>query len=234
MEGNAIIWQTLKSAAENILDGDVDLANAILEASSVSTPHGSLYRCYDELGALYSVSGSLQGCPQRPLYTNTVCFSVDPQVLLLQPQGDDGGQDFPVLPVGRQGAGGGGGEERRRHRHEHSGFEYEAVFFLHTLLLLRSQVKVAPGEIDGRIESTSGTSVRVFKEQVAAYFQQESQRESKEEEDPFAREQRGRMARITKERLRVVYLGQELEDKRTLGHYNVSEEMVVHIYLRPE
>jgi len=55
VEGNPGSWQVLKGVSENILGGDLELANAILEASQITTPHGSLFRCYDELGAEYSV-----------------------------------------------------------------------------------------------------------------------------------------------------------------------------------
>jgi len=55
VEGNSIMWQTLHSAADAILMKDLDLANAILEASNIVTPQASLDLCYDERGYGYNV-----------------------------------------------------------------------------------------------------------------------------------------------------------------------------------
>ncbi len=73
-EGNRVMWQAIRSAAEALLNEDVALANAILEvsysfwlvvydvltaliaqASAISTPNGTLELCYDERGSKYKV-----------------------------------------------------------------------------------------------------------------------------------------------------------------------------------
>jgi len=54
-EGNAHMWQAIRSAAEGLLTQDLPLANAILEASNISTPNGSLEVCYDERGFQYKI-----------------------------------------------------------------------------------------------------------------------------------------------------------------------------------
>lgn len=62
-EGNAQMWQAIRSAADALLENDVSLANAILVASSITTPNGSLEVCYDERGYQYKVP---QYCVSNP------------------------------------------------------------------------------------------------------------------------------------------------------------------------
>lgn len=54
-EGNAVMWQNIRSAAEALIAQDLGLASAILEASNIVTTTGSLEVCYDERGAQYKV-----------------------------------------------------------------------------------------------------------------------------------------------------------------------------------
>jgi hypothetical protein len=49
------MWQALKTCVEACHQGDLQLANAILEASNLSTPSGSLEVCYDERGYEYTI-----------------------------------------------------------------------------------------------------------------------------------------------------------------------------------
>lgn len=63
-EGNTIMWQSIRSAAEAMLNNDLTLANAILEASNLTTPNGSLEVVYDERGYQYKVP---QYCYANPL-----------------------------------------------------------------------------------------------------------------------------------------------------------------------
>jgi hypothetical protein len=49
------MWIALRSAAEAFLADDGGLAHAILSASNLSLPNGSLELCYDELGHEYKV-----------------------------------------------------------------------------------------------------------------------------------------------------------------------------------
>lgn len=53
--GAAEIWTTLRAAAEAVLNDDIELANAILEANVVQMDGGSLSLCYDERGNQYAV-----------------------------------------------------------------------------------------------------------------------------------------------------------------------------------
>lgn len=46
---------TLRSVSEALIDQDLALANAILEASSLLTPQGNLEVVYDERGRVYKV-----------------------------------------------------------------------------------------------------------------------------------------------------------------------------------
>lgn len=55
VDGNALMWQAIRSAAEALIANDVGLASAILEASNIITPNGSLELCYDERGHQYKV-----------------------------------------------------------------------------------------------------------------------------------------------------------------------------------
>lgn len=62
--GSPLMWQALRSSSEAMLAGDAALANAILEASGVSTPYGNLDLCYDERGYLYKVPPYCVGNPE--------------------------------------------------------------------------------------------------------------------------------------------------------------------------
>lgn len=53
--GNVIMWQAIRTASDAMLQNDSALANAIIEASGISTPSGSLDTCYDETGYLYKI-----------------------------------------------------------------------------------------------------------------------------------------------------------------------------------
>lgn len=58
------MWQSIRSAAEALLDGDTALANAILEATNIISPSGTLEVVYDERGHQYKVP---QYCYSVPL-----------------------------------------------------------------------------------------------------------------------------------------------------------------------
>ena len=49
------VWYALRSAAEGVASSNLDHANAVLQASSVTTPNGDMSVCYDELGNRYEV-----------------------------------------------------------------------------------------------------------------------------------------------------------------------------------
>jgi hypothetical protein len=49
------MWAAIRSAAEALLADDLALASAILEASNISTPNGTLELAYDELGHQYKI-----------------------------------------------------------------------------------------------------------------------------------------------------------------------------------
>jgi len=53
--GQPMIWNALKAAAEAVLAGDFDHANAVLTATNIMTPRGTLELAYDELGTEYKV-----------------------------------------------------------------------------------------------------------------------------------------------------------------------------------
>lgn len=55
VEGNVHMWQNIRSAAEALASDDVMLANAILEASHIVSPTGSMETLYDERGAQYKL-----------------------------------------------------------------------------------------------------------------------------------------------------------------------------------
>mmetsp|Transcript_24589 Transcript_24589/g.41002 ORF Transcript_24589/g.41002 Transcript_24589/m.41002 type:complete len:260 (-) Transcript_24589:1815-2594(-) len=54
-EGNRIMWQSIRSAAEALVSNDLPLATAILEASNIVTPSGTMELLYDERGQQYKV-----------------------------------------------------------------------------------------------------------------------------------------------------------------------------------
>ena len=49
------MWQNIHTAADALLNNDVNLARVILEASNILTPYGSLELCYDERGFQYKI-----------------------------------------------------------------------------------------------------------------------------------------------------------------------------------
>ena len=55
IEGREDSWQTLKGVAQALIDGDVALANALLDAAEFTSPNGSLELCYDSYGEQYAV-----------------------------------------------------------------------------------------------------------------------------------------------------------------------------------
>lgn len=55
VEGNKDMWNALHSAADAFLANDESLAHAILTASGINLPNGTLELCYDELGYEYKV-----------------------------------------------------------------------------------------------------------------------------------------------------------------------------------
>eukprot|EP01036_Dinobryon_divergens_P045920 gene45920-61381_t len=57
VDGNSHMWNALRTAAEALLSEDFPLANAIIEASNITTPNGNLELCYDERGHQYTVPG---------------------------------------------------------------------------------------------------------------------------------------------------------------------------------
>lgn len=74
VEGNNLMWQALQSASDAILSKDLDLANAILEASNIVTPNANLELCYDERGYAYNVPMYCYAVPSD-LTTGTVSNS---------------------------------------------------------------------------------------------------------------------------------------------------------------
>lgn len=65
VSGNSAIWNTLEQVAAMLLDSnDVDTANAILQASMISTPNGDLAAVYDETGVRYEIP---RYCFQNPV-----------------------------------------------------------------------------------------------------------------------------------------------------------------------
>jgi hypothetical protein len=55
VEGNTMIWEALKVAAEAMLEGNYALAQTILEASDIRTPSGTIEQAWDATGRLYQV-----------------------------------------------------------------------------------------------------------------------------------------------------------------------------------
>jgi hypothetical protein len=55
VDGSSLMWQAIKSASEALLTNDSILSNAILEASNIKTPSGSLSNCFDERGFCYEI-----------------------------------------------------------------------------------------------------------------------------------------------------------------------------------
>jgi len=60
VDGNREIWGTIRTCAEMILQSsngndEIETANAILTASNIKTPRGTLELCYDEWGFAYHI-----------------------------------------------------------------------------------------------------------------------------------------------------------------------------------
>jgi hypothetical protein len=52
-DGDALVWMTLRRAAEACIEGDFGLSGAILLAGDINTPSGVLELCYDDRGREY-------------------------------------------------------------------------------------------------------------------------------------------------------------------------------------
>ena len=55
MGGDVLMWQTLRAAAEAILESNIEFAQTLITASSISLPSGSLGVAYDERGYEYTI-----------------------------------------------------------------------------------------------------------------------------------------------------------------------------------
>lgn len=53
--GRAAVWSNLRVASEAMLNEDYELANTIVQAADLRTPHGDLSLCYDMLGNAYAI-----------------------------------------------------------------------------------------------------------------------------------------------------------------------------------
>lgn len=53
--GNTHMWNALRSAAEALNSNDASLATAIMTASNITAPNGTIELCYDELGNEYKI-----------------------------------------------------------------------------------------------------------------------------------------------------------------------------------
>eukprot|EP00968_Pinguiococcus_pyrenoidosus_P007989 scaffold556_cov221-Pinguiococcus_pyrenoidosus.AAC.19 len=69
VSGNPQAWSVLKMAAEAMLNGEVDTANAIVDAGGIITPNGTLSICYDDLGGSYEVPRFAYSDPANLLET---------------------------------------------------------------------------------------------------------------------------------------------------------------------
>lgn len=63
--GNQQMWQTIRSACDALVDQDVALTNAILEAANLMTPNGTLELVYDERGHQYKIPMYCYAKPQE-------------------------------------------------------------------------------------------------------------------------------------------------------------------------
>ena len=55
--GRPVVWSNLKVAAEAMLNGDVELANTVLDAADIRVPNSDLSICYDALGQVGEAAG---------------------------------------------------------------------------------------------------------------------------------------------------------------------------------
>jgi hypothetical protein len=71
VDGNHQMWQTLRSACDALLEEDLGLANAILDAASLITPNGTLEIVYDERGHQYKLPPYVYSKPVELTSNNT-------------------------------------------------------------------------------------------------------------------------------------------------------------------
>lgn len=65
--GRRVVWENLKVVAEAMLQGDLGLANSVLEAADLRVPHGDLSVVFDALGQLYQLPRYVYSTPTNLL-----------------------------------------------------------------------------------------------------------------------------------------------------------------------
>jgi len=170
VDGNPEMWQSLRGAAEALLNSQEDLANTIIEAAQMNTPQGTLLSSYDALGHEYVVP--------KWAFSNPSDLSTDSKKerVLKAPL-----QQSPGEPV--------------------------AVKF-----------RVAPGEKDFTVQTSTGISI----EQLKILLQ-----ELIEQADEDAKREIPLDAATTQ---RIVYRGKELKDNETIRSSKIEPDFIVQAY----
>jgi len=221
VDGNSQSWLALKNVSEAFLGGDIELANALLEASMITTPNGSLDLCYDERGHQYKV----------PMY----CFA-DPVELLADggSSSSSGGSSSSSSSSSggsanggnKNGGGGGGGSGGWKGSFLGSGSATAAAAAAAPaapVVDIKCRVRINPGDYTLLLDAKSNDTIRDFKTLV--------KEQAKQHEDLVRLN-----VSMDEWRQRIIYKGfEQKDDGKTLLAVGVCDEStVVQIFLRPQ
>lgn len=63
--GNPQVWETLRIAAEALLNGDLELCSTVIDAGDIRAVDGSLELCYDSTGVMYQLPRFIFSTPRN-------------------------------------------------------------------------------------------------------------------------------------------------------------------------
>jgi len=207
-EGNAQMWQSIRSAAEAMLVYDIGLANAILEASGLITPNGSLEVCYDERGAQYKVP---QYC-----YANPLELSTEPVPAAANNTSSNvGGPAVEIMST----------ESVRSNKsnnnptglHDSGATTNSAGSSANNGPVAKLRVRINPGDHNLNIVVDLGGTVQTLKQVLVREV---------EEKIPSIRS-------MSIQRQRIIFMGKELTNSLKIKDCKFDDSKVVQVFLRP-
>lgn len=198
------MWQAIRSAAEALLENDVALANAIIVASNITSPNGSLEVCYDERGFQYKVP---QYCVSHPTELTSGTPSAENSV--------SGSSAAGVLPSMTASA---------TVIPANEGVYKAKAAAIATKSSNNSpinvRVRINPGDHNLTVKADSSNSIAELKALIAA--------EAVEKSLPI------QVQAIEPERQRVILMGRELQNNQKIVDLSFDETKVVQIFLRQQ
>jgi len=217
-EGNPQMWHNIRSVAEALAANDVVLANAILEASEIVSPSGTMDTLYDERGAQYKVPiyctsnpvelvGESPGAGVTPTlndgnYTNNNTNSSSSNSNI-----NNNSTSLPVATVASVSATG----------DRSSPVKATSVRAVDGKPL-NLKIRINPGDLNLQVAASSGHSIGDLKKLIV--------QQSLQSPTP--------MPKIDEDRQRILFMGKELQNNQILSAVGFDEQKVVQVFMRPQ